>query len=156
MKASEVGKYIGGLLREGKYTQESDSVRRLATMPVDFVFVEVNCPDLATAPQLLERVIDFLKTDKDLFIGELLSTFVLAYFGMPRPVQDGPEKRKRCAERLMQEFGKGVRIVHGTTNAAVGNFGGSIGLHYGALSLQTADQLKALISCEYGQVRELI
>ncbi len=155
MNPASLRKQLENLLRDSNGTRDSEEGPRLEGRSVDFVFIEVNCPDLASAAQSIQRAIDSLAADQEIFIDEILSTFVFAYYGIPRPVPDGPEKRKRCAQRLSGEFGTLIRIVHGTADAAVGAFGGTSRLHYGAISLQTAEHLKALIGCEYGQVLEL-
>jgi hypothetical protein len=131
----------------------SVSMPRPDTQSIDFVFIETQPQNLQAALLLLQRVIDSFEADQDVFIGEIVSTCVLAHFRDSMPV--GRRKREAQAMRLLKEFGTGIRIVHGKTDAAVGNFGGSNRFHYGALSLQAVDHLRTLATCEYGEAREV-
>jgi hypothetical protein len=88
---------------------------------------------------------------------DVMSSVVLAIFGFP--LSDDPERnrdqRSKSVTRLVTELGPNIRLVYGTAEGLVGNFGSPRRLHYGPLLPGFARYLSALTALEFGQATEL-
>ena len=90
-------------------------------------------------------------------ICDIMSSMVLAIFG--HPISEDPEKssdqRAKSVARLVTELGANIRLVHGTTEGLVGNYGSQDRVHWGALLPGFARYMTALTALEFGQSAEV-
>jgi hypothetical protein len=90
-------------------------------------------------------------------ICDIMSSMVLAIFR--HPISEDPEKsndqRAKSVARLVTELGANIRLVHGTTEGLVGNYGAQGRVHWGALLPGFARYMTALTALEFGQSAEI-
>ena len=86
-----------------------------------------------------------------------MSSMVLAIFGIPigEGLARSNDQRAKSVERLVAELGGNIRLVHGTTEGLVGNYGSPDRFHWGPLLPGFARYLGARTALEFGQSAEI-
>ncbi len=90
-------------------------------------------------------------------ICDVMCSMVTVIFGHPIP--EAPEKsnhhRAESVARLMSDLGANIRLVHGTAEGLVGNYGSPDRIHWGPLLPGFAQYVNALMALEFGQSAEI-
>jgi hypothetical protein len=88
---------------------------------------------------------------------DVMSSLALSVFGLPvsEDVEKSNDQRAKSVARLVTELGANIRLVHGTTEGLIGNYGSPERFHYGPLLPGFARYLTALTSLEFGQSAEV-
>jgi hypothetical protein len=88
---------------------------------------------------------------------DIMSSMVLAIFGLPISVdlEKSNEERARSVARLVTELGANIRLVHGSVEGLVGNYGSPDRFHWGPLLPDFARYMSALTALEFGQSAEM-
>jgi hypothetical protein len=88
---------------------------------------------------------------------DIMSSMVLAIFGHPisEELEKSNDQRAKSVARLVTELGANIRLVHGTTEGLVGNYGSPDRIHWGPLLPGFAQYVNALTALEFGQSAEI-
>jgi hypothetical protein len=131
---------------------------------VDFILVLVRDDDPEQAARLAGDVAQAIQ-DCGGFVDAMLGSIVFVTFGMFGAVGGvGAVERRSAAEamaqrlaavtQLGQRLGGEIQVLHGSTDAMVGDFGGGGRSHFGAVPLQFGRMAQVLTSLKRGEIRE--
>ena len=127
---------------------------QLKTERVDICFILLQVRDdradevlahMATAIDIILR--------RNGMVCDVMSSVVLSMFGFPvgNDMDEASDQRAKSIARLLTELGSNIRLVHGTAEGLVGNFGSPQRLHYGPVLPGFARYMTALLALEFGQ-----
>lgn len=90
-------------------------------------------------------------------ICDVMSSMVLAIFGHPisEELEKSNDQRAKSVARLVTELGADIRLVHGTVEGLVGNYGSPHRIRWGPLLPGFARYVNALTALEFGQSAEV-
>ena len=121
-----------------------------------FILLQVRDDTIEQVPASMAEAMDII-LQRNGTVCDVMSSTLLAIFGFP--ISDDPEKnrdqRSKSVVRLVTELGPNVRLVYGTVDGLVGNFGMARRFHYGPLLPGFARYLAALTALEFGQAVEV-
>jgi hypothetical protein len=129
------------------------------TKPVvrDYLIFQVQESSLESTQQHVSAGVDIILDCGGILEG-IICSVVMATFGFPF-TQDsmiGDEKaRAQAAACLTRTLGSNVRVIHGRSEARVGNHGSDRRLSYGSLIPGFAGRLETLQNLDFGQSIEL-
>lgn len=121
-----------------------------------YILLQVSDGDLEQAPQHLNTAMEIIAR-RDGYVSDVLSTLILATFGLPLVDEDLDKARDQQAKavaRLVTELGAQMRLVHGIADGLAGNIGAQ-GTHYGVLLPDLSRGLAALMALEFGKAAEV-
>ena len=86
-----------------------------------------------------------------------MSSLVLAIFGHPisEDLDRSNDQRAKSVARLVTELGSNIRLVHGTIEGLVGNYGSPHRIRWGPLLPGFAQYVNALTALEFGKSAEV-
>jgi len=88
-------------------------------------------------------------------IDQILSSFILVSFsGFPWQVSL-PDRRVAAVGSLIDALGTDIRVIHGCSDALIGNIGSETRYSYGALIPDLAQHLEVLLRLGFGQAAEI-
>lgn len=142
-------------------------VRRLSSQPdrlrleteradICFILLQVRDDPVDQVSTHLAYAMDII-IRHDGLVCDIMSSMALMIFGLP--LREDPEKcndqRAKSVARLVTELGANIRLVHGTTEGLVGNYGSEHRVHWGPLLPGFARHVNALTALEFGQAAEV-
>jgi len=120
-----------------------------------FILLQVRDEPVGQAPAHLVKAFDIIQR-RDGMVWSVMSSVALATFGMP--FSDDPERdqdqRAKSVARLVAELGRDIRLIHGTVDGLLGDYGSENRRHYGPLLPFFQRHLNALTALEFGQATE--
>lgn len=122
-----------------------------------YILLQVRDADLDAVSGRLDSAIEILER-RGAFVTDLMSSLVLATFGLPLVDDDLDKARSqqtKAAARLISELGQNIRLVYGTAECLAGNVGASQHMNFGILLPDVAGKLAALLALEFGQSAEV-
>ncbi|MBA4100479.1 MAG: hypothetical protein C0484_27360 [Rhodospirillum sp.] len=122
---------------------------------ISFILLQVRDEPVVEAPDRMAKAIDIIQRRNG--ICDVMSSTVLAIFGFPRREdrEKSSDQRAKSVARLVTELGPDIRLVYGTADGLVGNYGSLSQVHYGPLLPGFARYLSALTALEFGQSAEV-
>jgi hypothetical protein len=121
-----------------------------------YILLQVRDRDLDAVSGHLDSAIEIL-TRRGGFVTDLMSSLVLATFGLPLVDDDLGKARSqqtKAVVRLISELGQNIRLVYGTAECLAGNVGASKHMNFGILLPDVAGKLSALLALEFGKSAE--
>ena len=128
----------------------------LQPAPISFILLQVRDEPVVDAPDHMAKAIDIIQR-RNGTVCDIMSSMVMAIFGFPRreDAEDSSDQRAKSVARLVTELGSDIRLVYGTVDGLVGNYGSLQHVHYGPLLPDFAHYLTALMALEFGQSAEV-
>ena len=122
---------------------------------ISFILLQVRDEPVVEAPDRMAKAIDIIQ--RLYGICDVMSSTVLAIFGFPRREElDGSsDQRAMSVARLVTELGPDIRLVYGTADGLVGNYGSPHRFRWGPLLPGFARYMTALTAREFGQSAEI-
>ena len=121
-----------------------------------FILLQVRDDPVTKAPAHMAKAFDII-TRREGMVWSAMASMAIATFGPP--FSDDPEKdrdhRAKSVARLVTELGRDIRLVHGTEDGLLGNYGGEDRVVYGPLLPDFQRYLNALTALEYGRSAEI-
>lgn len=122
---------------------------------VCFILLQVRDDPVTEMQDHMAKALDIIQRRGG--VCDVMASMVLAIFGFP--LREDPEKssdqRAKTAARLVTELGSDIRLVYGTADGLVGNYGSLERINYGALLPGFAHYMTALTALEFGQSAEV-
>jgi adenylate cyclase len=140
-----------------RLSRNPDRVRlEVARADICFILLQVRDDPVDQVSAHIAHAMDII-IQCDGTVCDIMSSMVLAIFGLP--LREDPEKssdqRAKSVARLVTELGTNIRLVYGTTEGLVGNYGSSDRFHWGPLLPGFARYMTALMALEFGQSAEI-
>jgi hypothetical protein len=88
-------------------------------------------------------------------VANIVSSLLVALFGVPFPADDSAGARRELVEALLRKNGNRIRIVHGECDGLVGMIGDDGRWTYGAVIPGFSGILKRLIETKFGTAVEI-
>ena len=121
-----------------------------------FILLQVRDDPVAAVPAHMAKAFDII-TRREGMVWSALSSMAIATFGPP--FGDDPEKdrdhRAKSVARLVTELGRNIRLVYGTVDGLLGDYGGEQRLVYGPLLPDFQRYVTALTALEFGRSAEI-
>lgn len=121
-----------------------------------FILLQVRDDPVADAPEHMAKAFDIIARRNGTVWG-VASSIALASFGAPfsEDAERDLDQRSKSIVRLVTELGADIRMVYGTADGLIGNFGAPQRFYYGPLLPGFGRYLGALTSLEFGQSVEM-
>jgi hypothetical protein len=121
-----------------------------------FILLQVRDDPVDQAPAHLAKAFDIIQR-RDGMVWGVMSSMAIATFGLP--FSDDPERdldqRAKTIARLTAELGDSVRLIYGTVDGLLGNYGSEHRFVYGPLLPGFERHVSALTALKFGQAVEI-
>jgi hypothetical protein len=105
-------------------------------------------------PAMIAKIVDSC-VQHHATVSAITSSLVIVLLGVPFPEANSADARRGLVDALLRENGSEIRIVHGESDGAVGDFGGPKRWTYGALIPGFSGILKKLVEAKFGTAVEV-
>jgi hypothetical protein len=119
-----------------------------------FVVVHISENTPSEVPQLIGKVVETVMRNQAM-LGNVCSSIIVAYLGIPFPDTDSETARMRLVEEVLGIDRNRVRVAHGHCKGLVGVFGAEGGWRYGALIPNFAGVVESLLASPFGTAVEI-
>ena len=116
-----------------------------------FILLQVRDDPVTAVQDHMAKAIDIIQRRGGVI--DVMASMVLVIFGFPlrEDSEKSSDQRAKSIARLMTELGSDIRLVYGTADGLVGNYGSLQRINYGALLPGFARYMTALTALEFGQ-----
>ncbi len=128
----------------------SSQLPKLEVREVDFVFVSIVAPDVATYSERVGVIVDAASQCEGIVVSMI--PFVVVGFGIVFP--SPPDARQKLIEKLGVLLPNLVSAVHGTTTASIGSYGSANRMNFGFWWPQATEATRQLFELSLGEMRE--
>lgn len=122
---------------------------------IGHIVIQARDDDLPDLERLIPKIIDGVRQHQGLIEQHTLS-LVIAFFGAPAPTSVNPATLcQEAANALVENLGSEIKIVYGSGEALVGNWGHPQFSIYGARFPAFSQRLQKLCEMSYGESAEM-
>lgn len=118
---------------------------------VHFIFIFLNCDGFDSTSELFNNAYEIFENN-DICVLDILSGITLAAVNIPNEKTDSEVIRSETVKELSKKLSKNIKIIHGSEDHFVGNYGSNNRQNYGIYFQNIIELITQFKEMNFGEV----